>query len=147
MWQFGLGVADLVQNVLRLESENGEIVLRPTFCFTCTKLGLVLQTLEYEAELLLSAQGHYLRAIKVGNGYWATAAGERIGSLYEVLHKQMMESPVPKELSAEEGEVYRQEVRRRIRILLTKLLQCILDFLNRLTGVLYIDLIKSLLEI
>ena len=78
------------------------------------------QTLEYKAELLLSAQGHYLRAIKVGNGYWATAAGERIGSLYEVLHKQMMESPVPKELSAEEGEVYRQEVRRRIRILLTK---------------------------
>jgi tetratricopeptide (TPR) repeat protein len=78
------------------------------------------QTLEYKAELLLSAQGHYLRAIKVGNGYWATAAGERIGSLYEVLHKQMMESPLPKELSAEEGDVYRQEVRRRIRILLTK---------------------------
>jgi tetratricopeptide (TPR) repeat protein len=78
------------------------------------------QTLEYKAELLLSAQGHYLRAIKVGNGYWATAAGERIGSLYEVLHKQMMESPVPRELNAEEGEVYRQEVRRRIRILLTK---------------------------
>ena len=78
------------------------------------------QTLEFKAELLLSAQGHYLRAIKVGNGYWATAAGERIGSLYEVLHKQMMESPAPKELTAEEGEVYRQEVRRRIRILLTK---------------------------
>ena len=78
------------------------------------------QTLEYKAELLLSAQGHYLRAIKVGNGYWATAAGERIGSLYEVLHKQMMESPTPKELSTEEGEVYRQEVRRRIKILLTK---------------------------
>ena len=78
------------------------------------------QTLEYKAELLLSAQGHYLRAIKVGNGYWATAAGERIGNLYEVLHQQMMASPVPKELNAEEGEVYRQEVRRRIRILLTK---------------------------
>jgi TolA-binding protein len=78
------------------------------------------RTLEYKAELLLSAQGHYLRAIKIGNGYWATAAGERIGSLYEVLHRQMMDSPTPRELNAEEGEVYRQEVRRRIRILLTK---------------------------
>jgi tetratricopeptide (TPR) repeat protein len=78
------------------------------------------QTLEYKAELLLSSQGHYLRAIKVGNGYWATAAGERIGSLYEVLHTQMLESPVPHELNGEEAEVYRQELRRRIRILLTK---------------------------
>jgi tetratricopeptide (TPR) repeat protein len=78
------------------------------------------QTLEYKAELLLSSQGHYLRAIKVGNGYWATAAGERIGHLYEVLHTQMMESPVPRELNGEEAEVYRQELRRRIRILLTK---------------------------
>jgi tetratricopeptide (TPR) repeat protein len=78
------------------------------------------QTLEYKAELLLSSQGHYLRAIKAGNGYWATAAGERIGNLYEVLHTQMMESPVPGELNGEEAEVYRQELRRRIRILLTK---------------------------
>lgn len=78
------------------------------------------RTLEYKAELLLSAQGHYLRAIKIGNGYWATAAGERIGNLYEVLHRQMIDSPTPKELNAEEAEVYRQELRRRIKILLTK---------------------------
>ena len=78
------------------------------------------KTLEYKAQLLLSAQGHYLRAIKIGNGYWATAAGERIGSLYEVLYRQMMDSPTPKELNTEEAEVYRQELRRRIKILLTK---------------------------
>jgi tetratricopeptide (TPR) repeat protein len=78
------------------------------------------RTLEYKAELLLSAQGHYLRAIKIGNGYWATAAGERIGNLYEVLHRQMIDSPTPKELNTEEAEVYRQELRRRIKILLTK---------------------------
>ena len=78
------------------------------------------RTLEYKAQLLLSAQGHYLRAIKIGNGYWATAAGERIGNLYEVLYRQMMDSPTPKELNAEEAEVYRQELRRRIKILLTK---------------------------
>ncbi|HUM12265.1 MAG TPA: tetratricopeptide repeat protein [Myxococcaceae bacterium] len=78
------------------------------------------KTLEYKAELLLSAQGHYLRAIKIGNGYWATAAGERIGNLYEVLHRQMIDSPTPRELNAEEAEVYRQELRRRIKVLLTK---------------------------
>ena len=78
------------------------------------------KTLEYKAQLLLSAQGHYLRAIKIGNGYWATAAGERIGNLYEVLYRQMMDSPTPKELNPEEAEVYRQELRRRIKILLTK---------------------------
>jgi len=78
------------------------------------------RTLEYKAELLLSAQGHYLRAIKIGNGYWATAAGERIGNLYEVLHRQMIDSPTPRELNAEEADVYRQELRRRIKVLLTK---------------------------
>src|SRR5215471_4337767 len=76
--------------------------------------------LEYKAELLLSAQGHYLRAIRMGNGYWATASGERIGGLYENLYEQMMSSPVPKELDAEEAVVYRQELRKKVRILITK---------------------------
>ncbi len=84
------------------------------------KADALSKTLEYKAELLLSAQGHYLRAIKIGNGYWATAAGERIGSLYEVLHRQMIDSPTPRELNAEEAEFYRQELRRRIKVLLTK---------------------------
>ena len=76
--------------------------------------------LEYKAELLLSAQGHYLRAIRIGNGYWATAAGERIGALYENLYEQLVGSPAPKELNAEEVEVYRQELRKKVRILIAK---------------------------
>ena len=78
------------------------------------------QDLEYKAELLLSAQGHYLRAIRAGNGYWATAAGARIGGLYESLYDHMIHSPAPKELSAEEADVYRQELRKKIRVLITK---------------------------
>ncbi|RKH15407.1 hypothetical protein D7Y15_40625 [Corallococcus sp. AB030] len=78
------------------------------------------QDLNYKAELLLSAQGHYLRAIRVGNGYWATAAGAQIGALYENLHEHMVNSPTPPELNAEEAEVYRQELRKKIRVLLTK---------------------------
>ncbi len=76
--------------------------------------------LEYKAELLLSAQGHYLRAIRIGNGYWATAAGAQIGGLYENLYDHMAQSPAPKELNAEEALVYRQELRRKVRVLITK---------------------------
>jgi tetratricopeptide (TPR) repeat protein len=78
------------------------------------------QDLESKAELLLSAQGHYLRAIRIGNGHWATAAGAQIGALYENLYEHMVSSPVPAELDREEGEVYRHELRKRIRILITK---------------------------
>jgi hypothetical protein len=76
--------------------------------------------LEYKAELLLSAQGHYLRSIRIGNGYWATAAGAQIGGLYESFYDHLIHSPAPKELNPEEAEVYRQEVRKKIRVLLTK---------------------------
>lgn len=76
--------------------------------------------LEYKAELLLSAQGHYLRAIRMGNGHWATAAGAQIGGLYENLYDHMVSSKAPRELSPEEAEVYRQELRKKIRVLITK---------------------------
>jgi tetratricopeptide (TPR) repeat protein len=76
--------------------------------------------LEYKAELLLSAQGHYLRSIRIGQGYWATASGARIGGMYENLYQHMISSPAPRELNAEEAEVYRQELRKKIRVLLTK---------------------------
>ena len=78
------------------------------------------EDLNYKAELLLSAQGHYLRSIRVGNGYWATAAGAQIGALYENLYEHMVNSPAPSELGAAEAEVYRQELRKKIRVLLTK---------------------------
>jgi tetratricopeptide (TPR) repeat protein len=76
--------------------------------------------LEYKAELLLSAQGHYLRVIRMGNRYWSTASGERIGGLYESLYQHLVSSPVPKELDEEEAQIYRQELRKRIRVLITK---------------------------
>ncbi len=76
--------------------------------------------LEFKAELLLSAQGHYFRTIKVGNAYWATAAGTQIGSLYQDMYQQISESRAPRELNEDEARVYRQELRKRVRVLLTK---------------------------
>jgi tetratricopeptide (TPR) repeat protein len=78
------------------------------------------EDLEYKSELLLSSQGHYLRAIRVGNGYWATASGSRIGGLYENMYEHMVNAPAPNELRAEERDVYRSEIRRKIRVLITK---------------------------
>jgi tetratricopeptide (TPR) repeat protein len=78
------------------------------------------EDLNYKAELLLSAQGHYLRSIRVGNGYWATAAGAQIGAMYENLYDHMVHTEAPPGLSAEEAQVYRQELRKKIRVLLTK---------------------------
>ncbi|WP_224366946.1 tetratricopeptide repeat protein [Hyalangium versicolor] len=78
------------------------------------------EDLNYKAELLLSAQGHYLRSIRIGNGYWATAAGAQIGAMYENLYDHMVHTQAPPELNAEEAQVYRQELRKKIRVLLTK---------------------------
>jgi tetratricopeptide (TPR) repeat protein len=78
------------------------------------------EDLNYKAELLLSAQGHYLRSIRVGNGYWATASGAQIGAMYENLYDHMVHTPAPPELNGEEAQVYRQELRKKIRVLLTK---------------------------
>ncbi|MFN7133244.1 MAG: hypothetical protein ACK4N5_14290 [Myxococcales bacterium] len=76
--------------------------------------------LEYKCELLLSAQGHYLRAIRLGNGQWATSAGYRIGELYEKLYDEMLAAKVPAEFDEEQKQVYREELRKKVRVLVTK---------------------------
>jgi tetratricopeptide (TPR) repeat protein len=81
------------------------------------KLG---QDLEYKAEMLLSAQGHYLRAMRIGNATWATAAGTRVGELYESMYDSMMVSPAPNELEADQQKLYRDELHKKIRVLVSK---------------------------
>lgn len=78
------------------------------------------QHLEAKCQLLLSAQGHYLRAIRIGNGQWATAAGFRVGALYEDLYDHLVHAPVPAELDADQAELYRRELRKKVQILVTK---------------------------
>lgn len=76
--------------------------------------------LEQKAEELLSAQGHYLRAIRIGSPHWATGAGYRIGSLYEELYTAMITAPVPDDLTQEQIDIYRDELKQKIRVLVTK---------------------------
>lgn len=77
-------------------------------------------TIETKSRFLLSAQGHYVRAIRYGHPHWATAAGQRIGQLYERFYDEMIQAPIPSSLTPEQAELYRLEVRRKIRILLKK---------------------------
>jgi tetratricopeptide (TPR) repeat protein len=80
----------------------------------------LLQDLEYKAQMLLSAQGHYLRCIRVGHGEWATASGYRIGELYQALYESMVDAKPPSDLDADQVDVYREELKNRIRVLVTK---------------------------
>jgi len=76
--------------------------------------------LEQKAQFLLSAQGHYLRCIRRGDGEWATAAGFRIGELYEALHDEMVGAPLPSGLSDDQRALYQEELRARVRNLIQK---------------------------
>jgi outer membrane protein assembly factor BamD (BamD/ComL family) len=76
--------------------------------------------LERKAELLLSAQGHYLRAIRMGDDTWAVASGFRIGELYDELRTQLLDAPPPPGLDEEHRAAYRAEVRGRVRVLAAK---------------------------
>jgi len=77
--------------------------------------------------LLLVAQRQYIETIKLGNPQWASASGYQIGSLYEEFYDAFMHAPIPPELlgqaNQEKLEVYYEELRKRIRILLEKALR------------------------
>ncbi|HSM93146.1 MAG TPA: tetratricopeptide repeat protein [Anaeromyxobacteraceae bacterium] len=78
------------------------------------------QALENKAQMLLTAQGHYIRAIRMQNEQWAVAAGFRCGELYDELRRQMLEAPLPPGLSDEEAAAYRDILHQRLRILAEK---------------------------
>jgi hypothetical protein len=80
----------------------------------------VRRDLDHKSELLLSAQGHYLRTIRMGNDRWAIAAGIRIGELYDELRSQMLAAPLPPGVEGEAARTYRAELRRELRVLATK---------------------------
>ena len=81
------------------------------------KLG---ETMETKAEFLLSAQGHYLRAIRRGDGEWATASGFRIGELYEQFHDELLSAPLPRGLDEEQRGAYQQALREKVKNLVGK---------------------------
>jgi TolA-binding protein len=82
--------------------------------------------LEEKCRTLLVAQRAYIDAMKLRNPQWASASGYQVASLYEELYEALVHAPIPPELMSEENaekrEVYYEEVRKRIRVLLEKAL-------------------------
>jgi TolA-binding protein len=80
--------------------------------------------MEEKARLLLFAQRQYIDAIKLGNPQWASASGYQVGALYEEFYDAFIHAPIPPELkgptNAEKRDVYFEELRKKIRILLEK---------------------------
>jgi len=76
--------------------------------------------LQRKTDLLLSAQERFVRCINLGEGDWAVAAGYRIGEMYEVMHDQLLAAPLPAHLTEPQRELYKQELRARVRSLMTK---------------------------
>jgi hypothetical protein len=83
--------------------------------------------LEEKCRLLLVAQRAYIDAMKLGNPQWASASGYQVASLYEELYEALIRAPIPADLTTEESvekrEVYYEELRKRIRVLLEKSLR------------------------
>jgi TolA-binding protein len=80
--------------------------------------------LDTKARLLLQSQRQYIDTMKLGNAEWAAASGFQVGALYEELYDSFIHAPVPAELlqakAAEKREVYYDELRKKIRVLLEK---------------------------
>jgi tetratricopeptide (TPR) repeat protein len=76
--------------------------------------------LEAKSRFLLEAQEHYLKAIHLGDGEWATAAGFRIGELYESFHDELVQAPAPGGLTPEQRVLYQSELHKKVRNLVTK---------------------------
>jgi len=84
---------------------------------------LLRDRLEEKCGFLLQAQYRYMRAIRRGDAHTVAAAGYRIGHLYESLYDLITTLQPPAELTAEQDEVYREEVRQRVNILVEKALR------------------------
>jgi hypothetical protein len=76
--------------------------------------------LDEKSQLLLAAQERYREAIGAGEARWAVAAGARTGELYETLHRQLLEAPVPPGLQGEDALAYSAALRERLQVLLMK---------------------------
>jgi tetratricopeptide (TPR) repeat protein len=83
---------------------------------------VLVARLEQKCELLLEAQHRYLRAIRFGDAHTVAAAGLRIGALYEGLYDVIVGLEAPNDLSTDQVDIYHDEVRRRVNVLVKKAL-------------------------
>jgi TolA-binding protein len=80
------------------------------------------RALEDKARLLDDAKKVYLDVLGFRSPEWATAALLRIGQGYEAFAKAIRKAEVPRELSAEEKQIYREELEKSVIVIEDKAL-------------------------
>ena len=80
------------------------------------------KVLEEKAKRLEEAKSIYLDVVTYKSPEWATAGLLRIGQGYEAYAKAMRNAPVPKDLNAEEKQMYRDELEKVVVVIEDKAL-------------------------
>ncbi len=70
------------------------------------------------AQILLDAQREYFDTMRYTDPHWASAAGHRIGGMYDTLWHDIMAAPAPPTLSPGAKAVYPQELAKLVKPLL-----------------------------
>ncbi|MEO8184294.1 MAG: tetratricopeptide repeat protein [Deltaproteobacteria bacterium] len=76
--------------------------------------------LERRCELLLEAQSAYSDSMRAYDAHWSTMAGYRVGELYERLHEELMQIPLPRTGTERERQLFEGAMRLRYSVLLSK---------------------------
>jgi len=71
-----------------------------------------------KARFFRQAQSSFLAALNVHHGYWATAAGLKLGELYEEFYRDILDAERPADFNEEERAFYFVELRKALRPLL-----------------------------
>jgi tetratricopeptide (TPR) repeat protein len=76
--------------------------------------------LEEKCQLLLRAQYMFLRVIREEHTGWASAAGFKVGTMYEELYEELVKLPDPADLDDDGQRMFRKVLRDKVLILLEK---------------------------
>lgn len=79
--------------------------------------------LETKAEIFLSAQSAYIRALRVHHPQWSVAAGYMIGRLYEDFYLDIFQAEIPNGMSDAQMTLYFEELRKNLRPLMVRAIQ------------------------
>lgn len=81
------------------------------------------EDLKKKAELFITSQANYIRALGFHHPQWSMAAGYMIGRLYEDFYRDIFMAEIPDDLTEEHLALYFEELRKHIRPLMERAVQ------------------------
>jgi tetratricopeptide (TPR) repeat protein len=81
------------------------------------------EDLKKKAELFMTSQANYIRALAFHHPQWSMAAGFMIGRLYEDFYRDIFAAEIPEDLSEQHLALYFEELRKQIRPLMERAVQ------------------------